>query len=72
VALGSGSVAGMIISGAKWQPFDRVVTARRAADKGDALALGLRQRLRTIETIVDPQQKQQAQWQAVVDFTQLN
>lgn len=72
VALGSGSLAGTIISSAKWQPFDRVVSARRAADRGDVLALGLRQRLRTIDLIADPQARQQAQWEAVRDYTALS
>lgn len=69
VALGTGSVGGTIVAGQKWQPFDRVNIARRQADHADGLALGLRRRLRTIEQIVDANERQKAEWQAVLDFT---
>jgi hypothetical protein len=62
VALGSGSVGGLVLTSAKWQPFDRTATARRDVDRADALAVGLRARLQTISAIQDPQQRQLAEW----------
>jgi hypothetical protein len=72
LALGGGSVGGVILTSTKWQPFDRAARARRDADRADVLAVGLRTRLRTIAAIENPLERQRAEWQAIRDFTQLH
>ena len=56
-AFGSGSVAMVILTQWKWQPFDRINQARRLADNADTLATGLRLRMKTISEITDPSKR---------------
>jgi hypothetical protein len=67
-AFGSGSVAMMILTRWKWQPFDRINQARRLADNADTLATGLRLRMKTISEISDPSERSKAQWDAVEKY----
>jgi len=71
-AFGSGSVAMLILSKWKWQPFDRVAQARRLADQADVLATALRLRMRTIQEIEDPVARAKAQWEAAGDYLKLS
>lgn len=71
-AFGSGSVAMLILSKWKWQPFDRMAEARRLADQADVLATALRLRMRTIHEIKDPEVRSKAQWKAAADFLKLS
>jgi hypothetical protein len=64
-AFGSGSVAMVILTQWKWQPFDRINQARQLADNADTLATGLRLRMKTISEITDPSKRSTAQWEAV-------
>ncbi|MGD0546279.1 MAG: hypothetical protein ABR991_00440 [Terracidiphilus sp.] len=67
-AFGSGSVAMLILTQWKWQPFDRINQARRQADNADTLATGLRLRMATISAIPDLTERSRAQWQAVEEY----
>jgi hypothetical protein len=67
-AFGSGSVAMLILTSWKWQPFDRINQARRLADNADTLATGLRLRMATISEISDPSERAQMQWNAVAEY----
>lgn len=67
-AFGSSSVAMMILTQWKWQPFDRINSARQLADNADTLATGLRMRMKTISEIVDPSERAKAQWNAVKEY----
>lgn len=67
-AFGSGSVAMMILTQWKWQPFDRLNLARQQADSADILGTGLRLRMTTIAAIADPSERSRAQWQAVDEY----
>lgn len=67
-AFGSGSVAMMILTQWKWQPFDRINQARRLADNADTLATGLRLRMKTISEITNPSKRAKAQWDAVEEY----
>jgi len=64
---GSGGVGGGALL-AKWQPFDRINTARDQANAAEALAFGFRERLKTIREIPDPKERQAIQWQATKEF----
>ena len=64
---GSGGVGGGALL-AKWQPFDRINTARDQANAAEALAFGYRERLKTIREIPDPKERQAIQWQATKEF----
>jgi hypothetical protein len=67
-AFGSGSVAMMVLTRWKWQPFDRINQARRLADDADILATGLRLRMKTISEITDPVKRSKAQWDAINEY----
>jgi len=67
-AFGSGSVAMVILTQWKWQPFDRINEARKLADNADTIATGLRLRMATISEIVDPSVRAKAQWDAVREY----
>ncbi len=67
-AFGSSSVAMMILTQWKWQPFDRINQARRLADNADTLATGLRLRMKTISEIVDPFRRAKAQGNVIDEF----
>lgn len=67
-AFGSGSIAMIILTTWKWQPFDRINQARRLADNADTLATGLRLRMKTISEISDPIIRYKAQWVAVKEY----
>ncbi|MFZ1083361.1 MAG: hypothetical protein WAN35_00195 [Terracidiphilus sp.] len=67
-AFGSGSVAMLILTQWKWQPFDRINEARKLADNADILATGLRMRMATISAIPDLTERSRAQWQAVEEY----
>jgi hypothetical protein len=67
-AFGSGSVAMVILTQWKWQPFDRINQARRLADNADTLATGLRLRMKTISEITNPSKRAKAQWDAVEEY----
>jgi hypothetical protein len=67
-AFGSGSVAMLVLTRWKWQPFDRINQARRLADNADTLATGLRLRMSTISEITDPSERARAQWDAVGEY----
>ena len=67
-AFGSGSIAMLILTQWKWQPFDRINQARRLADNADTLATGLRLRMKTISEIVNPTVRAKAQWDAVEEY----
>jgi hypothetical protein len=69
---GSQSVSMIILTRWKWQPFERINEARRLADNADAIALGLRLRLRTISEIHDPKEREAAQWNAVQQYIALS
>jgi hypothetical protein len=67
-AFGSGSVAMVILTQWKWQPFDRINEARKLADNADTIATGLRLRMAAISEIVDPSARAKAQWDAVREY----
>ena len=67
-AFGSGSIAMVILTHWKWQPFERINEARRLADNADTLATGLRLRIKTISEIEDPSERAKAQWAAVEQY----
>jgi uncharacterized integral membrane protein len=67
-AFGSGSVAMLILTQWKWQPFDRINEARKLADNADTTATGLRLRMTTISEITDPSVREKAQWAAVREY----
>lgn len=71
-AFGSGSISMAILTKWKWQPFDRINQARRAADNADATATGLRLRMKTISEIADPAARADAQWEAVKEYVSLS
>jgi hypothetical protein len=67
-AFGSGSIAMLILTQWKWQPFDRINQARQQADNADILATGLRLRMETISAIPDLAERSHAQWEAVEEY----
>ena len=67
-AFGSGSLAMLILTQWKWQPFDRINQARRQADNADTLATGLRLRMATISAIPNLTERSRAQWEAVEEY----
>ncbi len=71
-AFGSSSVAMMILTRWKWQPFDRINNARKLADNADTLATGLRMRMKSVSEIADPHERAKAQWDAVKEYLEFS
>jgi hypothetical protein len=69
---GTGGVGTGVLSQWKWQPFDRMNEARRAADDAAVLGAAIGLRLATIGEIKDPDERQKKQWEAAKDFLEEN
>jgi len=52
----------------KWRSFEGMVKIRKLADDGVTLLEELRQRIKSISSIADPNERVEAQWIAVADY----